>query len=68
VFASSARVLAGLVMPHTQLAARVFCDLTPQEADGGQHPAAADGPDGDVPAYEVWRRQIAAEFVAKERC
>jgi len=68
VFASSARVLAGLVMPHTHLAARVFCDLTPQEADEVSTRLRPDGPDGDVPAYEVWRRQIAAEFAARERC
>lgn len=66
-FAASARVLADLVIPHTDLATRVFCDMTPREADDLCTRLRPDGPDGDVPAYEVWRRRIANELAARGR-
>ncbi|MFJ9521744.1 DUF1702 family protein [Kitasatospora sp. NPDC101801] len=62
-FAATARVEAGLVTPHTELAARFFCDLTPREAAALCDKARPEpGPDGAVPAYELWRQRIAAEL------
>ncbi|MFF1873096.1 DUF1702 family protein [Streptomyces sp. CB03911] len=65
-FAATARVEAGLVTPHTELAARFFCDLTPQQA-AALCDKARPVPvvDGAVPAYEVWRRRIAEQLVAQ---
>lgn len=33
-FAAEARLRAGLVQPHTSIATRVFCDMTPEQAAG----------------------------------
>lgn len=68
-FAAEARIRAGLVVPHTHLAARVFCDMTPAQAAelSGKH-----RPDphtqADLPGYELWRRRIAGEFASIGRC
>ncbi|MEV7008602.1 DUF1702 family protein [Streptosporangium sp. NPDC051022] len=68
-FAAEARQRAGLVVPHTLLATRVFCDMTPEQAARISEKARPDGPvQGDVPAYEVWRRRIADEFASLGRC
>ncbi|WP_371483244.1 DUF1702 family protein [Kitasatospora sp. NBC_00315] len=65
-FAATARVEAGLVIPHTELAARFFCDLTPAEAAVLCDEARADRPvDGAVPAYEVWRERIAERLAGR---
>jgi hypothetical protein len=64
-FAASCRVLAGLVVPHTELATRVFCDLTPEEADQLCTDSRPAGPAGDLPAFEIWRRNIAGRIMAK---
>jgi hypothetical protein len=64
-FAASCRVLAGLVVPHTELATRVFCDLTPEEADQLCTDSRPAGPEGDLPAFEIWRRNIADRIMAK---
>jgi hypothetical protein len=64
-FAASARVYAGLTVPHTVLAARVFCDMTPEEADDLCTVSRPAGPEGDKPAFEIWRRRIAEGIVAK---
>jgi hypothetical protein len=65
VFAAEARLRAGLVVPHTLTATRVFCGMTPEQAAGV---SAENRPDqsfqGDVPAYEVWRRRITDQFVS----
>jgi enediyne biosynthesis protein E3 len=66
-FAATARVEAGTVNEHTKLAARVLCGVTPQQAAEISRQARPKGPvndDGDLPAFEVWRRQIAAGLVA----
>jgi hypothetical protein len=68
-FAAEARVRAGLVTPFTGRATQVFCGMTPEEAAAVSikvRPASAE-PVGGVPAYEVWRQRIAAEFVALGR-
>jgi len=64
-FAATARVEAGLVIPHTELASEVFCGLDPARAAQICAEALPSTPDqGDLPAYEVWRRNIADELVA----
>jgi hypothetical protein len=67
-FAAEARVKAGLVIPHTHVATRVFCDLTPEEAARVTQDLRPAPPvrDGTVPAFELWRQRIAAEFVHQE--
>jgi len=68
VFGTEARVRAGLVVPHTAVATEVFCGVTPDEAARISLGNRPDGPgDGHLPAYEVWRQRIAAEFVPVER-
>ncbi|GIH21908.1 enediyne biosynthesis protein [Acrocarpospora phusangensis] len=68
-FGATARVQAGLLGPHTELATRVFCGVTPEKASLICAEALPDGPlDGDPPGYEVWRQRIAEEFVSLGRC
>lgn len=67
-FAAKARVLAGLVTPHTHLASSVFCGMPPEEAAAVTDRALIDlPPDGDIPSFEVWRLRIAEEFVSVGR-
>lgn len=69
-FAAEARVRAGLVVPHTHVATRVFCGLAPAEAAQVTHDVRpgrpldppAEGEPQAHPAYEVWRRRIAEKF------
>ncbi|HEY3867781.1 MAG TPA: DUF1702 family protein [Actinocrinis sp.] len=64
-FAATARAEAGLVTEHTIMASRVLCDVTPAEAARICREARPDpAVDGDLPAYEVWRRQIAERLAA----
>jgi hypothetical protein len=66
-FAASARVRAGLVVPHNELATQVFCGMTAQQASDV---CDRTRPGQDVlgePGYEVWRRRIAGEFVSPGR-
>jgi len=64
-FAADARVRSGIVPPHTVLAARVLCDATPEEVARRTTELRPTLPvDGDVPAYEVWRRRLVNEFVS----
>ncbi|WP_018810453.1 DUF1702 family protein [Salinispora pacifica] len=64
-FAAGARVRAGLVVPHNELATSVFCGMTPAEAAKVTDATVPrDTPDA-VPAYERWRRAVAAEFQAR---
>jgi hypothetical protein len=68
-FAATARVQADLVMPHNELATRIFCGTTPDEALKISAEALVDlPPDGEVPAYEVWRQRIAAAFETSGHC
>lgn len=62
-FAAEARVRARTVVPHTELATRFFCGMSPAEAaDVTWRARPAQVVDGDVPAFEVWRSRIADEF------
>ncbi len=62
-FAAEARVRGDVGMPHTDLATRIFCGMTPERAARLTQDARSGLPvDGAVPAYETWRQSIANEF------
>ena len=69
-FAATARVHAGLVVPHTELATQVICGITPEHAakvcENALPAQVLAGPpeSGELPAYEVWRQRIAAELMS----
>jgi hypothetical protein len=64
-FAAGARVRAGLVTPHTELATGVLCGMSAEEAWEVTEKALPVGPStGDEPAYETWRREIAVRLAA----
>lgn len=64
-FAAEARVRAGLMVPHTKVATRVFCGMTPERAALVTWECRPDlTVEGDLPAYEVWRQRVAHEFVS----
>jgi hypothetical protein len=68
-FAAEARIRAGLLVPHTGIATRVFCGLPPERAAQISEDVRPDGPvTGDTPGYELWRQRIANEFVSIGRC
>lgn len=59
-FAAGARVRAGLVVPHNEIATQVFCGMSPEQAKKVTDEALVGLPDdGRVPAFEVWRERIA---------
>jgi hypothetical protein len=79
-FAAGARVRADLVVPHNEMATRVFCGMSVEAAskitddalddlpDDGETDGESDGQsDGDQPAYEVWRQRIRAAFMPAVR-
>jgi hypothetical protein len=58
-FAAGARVRAGLVVPHNEVATEIFCGRTPAEASRVNDEALVDlDHHGSVPAYEQWRQRI----------
>ncbi|NLU79172.1 DUF1702 family protein [Micromonospora sp. HNM0581] len=64
-FAAQARIRAGLLMPHTELATRVLCRTSAAEAARVTDeliPAEPIAP--GLPAYEMWRRAVAERFRA----
>jgi hypothetical protein len=64
-FAAGARVRAGLVVPHNDLATQVFCGMNCREAWEVTELARPDGPDSpDAPRYELWRQRIADHLVS----
>jgi hypothetical protein len=65
VFAAEARIRAGLLVPHTELATRVLCGVTAERAaEISRATRPSTTVTGDQPAYEVWRRRVADEFVS----
>jgi enediyne biosynthesis protein E3 len=65
-FAATARVEAGLVIPHTELATELLCGLTPHQATevcSQARPTLVV--DDRLTAYEVWRQRI-SERVASD--
>ena len=64
-FASDARVRHGVVPEHSALAAQVLCGSTPEEAARlTAELRPPQDPDGEVPAYELWRQRTAARLVS----
>ncbi len=63
-FAANARVRAGIVPAHSELATQVLCGTTPQEAARLADELRPEQTDGDKPAYEVWRQRLADAFVS----
>jgi len=63
VLALRARVVADLATPYNEVAARVLCDRTTEQAADIALKEIADLPeDGAVPAYEVFRQRIQKHF------
>jgi hypothetical protein len=63
-FAATARLHAGLVMPHTEAGVRVYCGMSVEDAAGVcvQAAEALAETAGAVPAYELWRQRIRGQF------
>lgn len=63
-FAAEARERAGILTPHTELAAEVICGMSAAEAaavtEQDRDSLPADRP--EEPAFEVWRRRIQDHF------
>ena len=69
-FAVQARLRAGLVAPHNELAAQILCGRPVIEAAQITDDTRVGLPaDGEVPAFEVWRQRIRAALrtVGSER-
>lgn len=63
VLALRARVVADLLVPHNDVASRVLCGLTPEQAsDIAREEIVGLPEDGAVPAYEVFRQRIQKHF------
>ncbi|MGW5717651.1 DUF1702 family protein [Amycolatopsis sp. NPDC003865] len=68
VFAVKARTYSSYVPAHTHLAAGVLTDLSVQGAQNlADRTEQADGDDGPVPPYELWRQRIRTEFAPAAR-
>lgn len=66
-FAAECRVRGGLLVPHNDIATRVLCGCDPvQAAQIALRYRPDDAVDGDLPAYEVWRRRVADRFAGPE--
>lgn len=63
-FAAKARVRAGLVTPHTELAVKVYCGMPADQAAAVTDDALESLPDSadGVPAFELWRQRIRKQF------
>jgi len=63
VFAAKTRLHAGNPAPHTELATRVICGLSLEEAAMLFDRAGQELPKtGETPAFEVWRQRIQQHF------
>jgi hypothetical protein len=66
VFAAKARQRAGNPAAHTDLAVRLLCDCSADRAAAISDEAQENlPPDGDVPAFEIWRKRIQNRFIRK---
>lgn len=66
-FAAKTRQRAGNPTDHTDQACHVFWGLPPESVAALPDIALEDlPPDGTIPAYEVWRRRIQADFTWEE--
>ncbi len=62
-FAAKARQRAGNPTAHTERACRIVCGTTAEEAAALTDRALQDlPPDGEEPAFEIWRRRLQAHF------
>lgn len=62
-FSAEARARAGTPSPHTDLACRLLCRMDAAAAAAVARDAMADlPPDGEIPAFEVWRERIRERF------
>ena len=63
-FAAKARLLAGLVMPGTELGVKVYCDMSVEEAAAVTDEARQALPpdETDTPRYEMWRQLVRKRF------
>ena len=62
-FAAKARERAGNPAEHTDRACRMVCSVSAAEAALVTDEALVDAlPQGDLPAFEIWRRRIQARF------
>lgn len=62
-FAAEARVLAGHVPDHTDLACQILCGVPATTvAQGIREARLGLPPDGAVPAFEAWRQRIQERF------
>jgi enediyne biosynthesis protein E3 len=63
-FAAKARLLAGLVMPGTELGVKVHCHMSVEEAAAVCDQARQNlpGDQDDEPGYEAWRGRIRSQF------
>jgi enediyne biosynthesis protein E3 len=62
-FAAKARLLTGLVVPHTELAIKTYCEMSVEDAAAITDQALVDlPPDGPRPAYEIRRQRIQDHF------
>lgn len=67
-FAAGARVRAGLVVPHNEVATRLFCGMSPQQAKEVTDEALVGlADDGMLPSWEIWRQRIAHAFAAQRQ-
>jgi enediyne biosynthesis protein E3 len=57
-FAAKARVRAGLIVPHTELACRVLCSMSAEQAANLTDTVLRELPRRDQSAYEAWRDGI----------
>jgi hypothetical protein len=62
VFAAGARSRAGNPTDHTELACRLLCDLSADEAAALSETTWRQAHEDSEPAYEVWRRLIRSYF------
>ncbi|GIJ22960.1 DUF1702 family protein [Micromonospora lutea] len=67
-FAAAARVRAGLVVPHVELATGLFCDLSPADAAAVTDRVRPGlSLPGEPPMYEIWRNWVRDTFVVGQR-
>ena len=63
-FAAKARDRAGNPAPHTELACRILCGVSGEDAAKITELAHEGlGGDGFEPAYEMWRRRVQTRFM-----
>jgi len=64
-FAADVRARAGIPSPHTDLACRLLCRMDAAAAAAVARESLADlPPDGEVPAFEVWRQRVRERFAS----